>query len=129
MVFSTERVRENPVSSELIKPIEIVVEMARKILGPERDGFQKVELQLSEGTHLEISRYVDIDNDIYTAGYSDPFENGLSISVRKDREREVFLLPRRPEAVNLQTISHLEGISAKELESLARKLREGEVVV
>lgn len=129
MTLSSERLRENSVLLELIEPTKAVVEAAREILGPEQDGFQKVTLQLPDRTHLEIFRYVDIDDDIYTAGHRDPFEDGLLISCEKDKERRDFFLPRRPEAVSLQTIFHLEGASVKELESLARKLREGEVVV
>ncbi len=113
--------------SKLIQAVKELVEISQQILGPEDDGFQMVKLQFPDGTHSQISRYINIRDDIYTAGYLDPFTTGLSITTREGDQKRTLYLPRRPEAVNENTIAYLKDVSPETITSLIEKLKEIEV--
>lgn len=124
MSFSPETKRGTVPLKELLEPARELVRIAKQMLDPEQNEFQRVSLQAPNGTRLEVSRCIDIDDDIYIAGSRDPLETGLSISFKRDGEEGSFQLPRRPESVNEISISDLKGTSPETLISLAKTLRE-----
>ena len=117
---------ENP----LLEPARKLVRIAQERLGPERDGLQTRRFEAPDGTFFGVARYVDVDDDIYRAGYVDPFATGITITftLGENNEETSLHLPRRPKSVNENTIRELAGVSPETLTALAEDLKNSQPI-
>lgn len=114
--------KSGDISPRLLESVKALVQTAQEILGPECDGIQTVKVQTPKGD-VRLVRDIDLNNDIYTAGYRNPFEIGLAI-IRAGKE--TLHLPRQPQGVNPRSISSLTSLSLEVIQQLTKQLKQAE---
>lgn len=114
--------KSGDISPRLLESVKVLVQTAQNTLGPERDGIQTAKVQ-APGGNILLVRDIDLNNDIYTAGYRNPFEIGLAI-IRAGKE--TLHLPRQPQGVNPRSISDLSHLSPEIIQQLTKQLKQAE---